>query len=174
MKNSDKAKKLKEKLDEISSEKKMDLSLDQDLSLAIMNLISIEEHFIFTGSKTKKDKYYDLANEVREIRKELLKEIVVDYEGEVWCISKHLLSSSMRLMEVGTKQLDKGNRKKANKMFNNSYSLYSLFWAVNKKVTIDSNKSSDGELFSKNLKEESSFLLKLKEKVSSLVDCCRE
>ena len=187
MNNSEKAKKLKEKVDQISDEKKMDLSSDQDLSLALMNLISIEEHFTFTGSKTRKDKYYDLANEVRGIRKELLKEIVTDYEGEVWCISKHLLSGSMRLMEVGTKQLDQGNKKKAKEMFSHSYSLYSLFWAVNddsfnlkeldQKVKKSHKKDSEKERDEKeNLKSgsEDTFLFKLKEKVSALVDCCRE
>ena len=182
MKNSQKAKKIKEKLDQIDDVKKMDLSSDQDLSLALMNLISIEEHFIFTGSKTKKSKYYDLANKVRSIRKDLLKEIVTDYEGEVWCISKHLLSGSMRLMEVGTKQLDQGNKKKANEMFDHSYSLYSLFWAINDdsfnlkgldhKVEKDLKKEDEKEYLKDDT--ENTFLFKLKEKVSSLVDCCRE
>ena len=182
MKNSEKAKKVKEKLDQISDNKKMDLSSDQDLSLALMNLISIEEHFIFTGSKTRKSKYYDLANEVRSIRKELLKEIVTDYEGEIWCISKHLLSGSMRLMEVGTKQLDQGNKKKANAMFDHSYSLYSLFWAVNddsfnlkeldRKAKKDEKRNDEKEHLKDNT--EDTFLFKLKEKVSALVDCCRE
>lgn len=31
-----------------------DLSSDQDLSIAIMNLISIEEHLVFSGAKTGK------------------------------------------------------------------------------------------------------------------------
>ena len=31
----------------------VDLSAAEDLSLAVMNLISLEEHFFFTGAKTK-------------------------------------------------------------------------------------------------------------------------
>ncbi len=180
MNNSQKAQKLKEKIESISEKEKMDLSSDQDLSLALMNLISIEEHFVFTGSKTGKSNYYDLANEVRSIRKELLKEIVTDYEGEVWCISKHLLAGSMRLMEVGMKELDRKNKKKADEMFSHSYSLYSLFWAVNKDSFSldgeegDSEKIKKKELKNTSKKEKSTFLFKLKEKVSSLVDCCRE
>ena len=34
---------------------KLDLSSDQDLSIAIMNLVSIEEHFFFTANKTEKN-----------------------------------------------------------------------------------------------------------------------
>jgi len=53
----------------------MDLSSDQDLTLAIMNLVGIEEHFFFTAEKTGKKEYYDLLYEVREMRKELLKKL---------------------------------------------------------------------------------------------------
>ena len=81
-----------QRVDQMKKEEKMDLSSDQDLSIAIMNLVSIEEHFFFTGAKTGKNSYYDLINEVREMRKELLKKIIKEYEGEIWCISKHLLA----------------------------------------------------------------------------------
>jgi hypothetical protein len=63
----------------------------------------LKNTFFFTANKTGKDHYYDILLEIREMRKELLKKIVVSFEGEVWCISKHLLASSMRLMEVGTR-----------------------------------------------------------------------
>lgn len=119
------------KVDDMKKQDKMDLSSDQDLSIAIMNLISIEEHFFFTGAKLGKPEYYDLIKDVREMRKVLLKKIVKDPEGEVWCISKHLLSASERLMEVGTKQLGMGNQEAASDMFDKSYSLYSLFWGIN-------------------------------------------
>ena len=109
----------------------LDLSSDEDLSIAIMNLVSIEEHFYFTGVKTGKSEYYDLLNEAREMRKELLKKIVKDYEGEIWCLSKHLLAASMRLIEVGTKYLHKGQRPEAEDMFTKAFKLYSLFWGLN-------------------------------------------
>ncbi|MFZ3131891.1 MAG: hypothetical protein WA125_12510, partial [Desulfosporosinus sp.] len=92
-----------------------------------MNLIAIEEHLFFTLQKTKNKNYLDLLNEVRLMRTGLMKGIVKDPEGEVWCISKHLLSSSMRVMEVGTKELKKGNKKEAMDLFEKSYKLYSLF-----------------------------------------------
>lgn len=109
---------------------KMDLSSDQDLSIAVMNLISIEEHLFFTAEKTDKHTYYDILKEVREMRKHLLKKLIIESEGEIWCISKHLLSSSMRLMEVGTKQLGQGYTEEAQDMFQKSYDLYSLFWGI--------------------------------------------
>lgn len=112
----------------------LDLSSDQDLSIALMNLISLEEHFFFSGAKTRKTGFYDMINTVREMRKELMERIVQKSSaenGEVWCISKHLLAASMRLMEVGTKALGAGNTKDAYAMFDKAYDLYSLFWGIN-------------------------------------------
>lgn len=112
----------------------LDLSSDQDLSIALMNLISLEEHFFFSGAKTRKTGFYDMINTVREMRKELMERIVQKSSaenGEVWCISKHLLAASMRLMEVGTKALGAGNTADAYAMFDKAYDLYSLFWGIN-------------------------------------------
>ena len=54
----------------------LDLSSNQDLSIAIMNLISMEEHFFFTYGKTKDSKYLDLLEQVRDMRKSALKRII--------------------------------------------------------------------------------------------------
>lgn len=81
------------KLDEIlakaksmKKEQKLDLSSDEDLSIAVMNLVSIEEHFFFTGAKTGNKKYFEMILEVREMRKELLKKLLKNTEGEMWCL----------------------------------------------------------------------------------------
>lgn len=131
-----------EKVKKVVADNQLDLSSDEDLSIGIMNLISIEEHLFFTASKTKNDKYYHLLKEIREMRKELLKEIIITYEGEVWCTSKHLLSSSMRLMEVGTKSLGKGDIDKAKTFFEKSYRLYKMFWEINLKLTNEIGRES--------------------------------
>src|SRR4030043_1324433 len=124
-------KELLERVEAVTKQKGLDLSSGEDLSIGIMNLISIEEHLFYTSQKTKDKKYIDLLDEVRKMRTELLKEIIKDYKGEVWCISKHLLAASMRVMEVGTKELKKGNKDKAWDLFDKSYKLYSLFWGLN-------------------------------------------
>jgi hypothetical protein len=132
-----KAKDVKEYVERIDSSKKLnpkDLSSDQDLTIAIMNLISIEEHLVFSGAKTGKTSFYDLIENVRELRKNLMQRVIPEYEGEVWCISKHLLASAMRLMEVGTKQQSLGNKDLAYSLFNQSYDLYCLFWGLNMKM----------------------------------------
>ena len=121
---------LLEKFDQLK-DNKLDLSSDEDLSIAIMNLISLEEHFFFTGQKTGNSDYYKMLEQIREMRKQLLGKIIKEYEGEVWCISKHLLSASMRLMEVGTKHLTRQEYDQAEEMFDKSYDLYTLFWGLN-------------------------------------------
>ena len=152
-----------------------DLSSEEDLSVAIMNLISIEEHFFFSAKKTGDNKYFDLLKEVREMRKELMKKMIKDYEGEVWCISKHLLASSMRLMEVGTKLLGRGQNKEANEMFEKSYNLYSLFWGLNLNViSTDGIKKIDENKLDKSDKEENTVFKKLGLLVKKAIDCCRE
>ena len=129
-----KNKNLKEFVEKIDNMKKVnpkDLSSDQDLSIAIMNLISIEEHLVFSGAKTGKTSFYDLIQEIREMRKTLMQKMIKAYEGEVWCISKHLLGASYRLMEVGTKQQSMGNTEEAYDLFDKAYELYCLFWGLN-------------------------------------------
>ena len=176
------------KVKEMEKGEKLDLSSDEDLSIAVMNLISIEEHLFFTANKTGKSEYYDLLNQIREMRKELLKKIIKDYEGEVWCISKHLLSSSMRLMEVGTKMLNKGDKAGAEDLFKKSYNLYSLFWGLNlglvktdelQKAEKDNDtevKFVSEEKGDKESKDQGKLGLfeKLGKFVQKAVDCCRE
>ncbi len=197
-----KAENVKEFVERIDASKKLnpkDLSSDQDLSIAIMNLISIEEHLVFSGAKTGKTSYYDLIKEIRETRKNLLQKIIPSYEGEVWCMSKHLLATSMRLMEVGTKQQSLGRDEEAYKMFNSAYDMYCLFWGLNmgmmetkdlkwiepdveelKKITVKANEALQNSPVAevkqpeKTVAEEGGALAKMKNLVRKAVNCCIE
>lgn len=182
------AKKVEELLAKIKASEvknKFDLSSGEDLSLAVMNLISIEEHLFFTAAKLGKMSYLPVLNEVRQMRKELMKEMIKDYEGEVWCLSKHLLAATMRLSEVGTKSLGKGKKEEAWDFFQKAYQLYSLFWGLN--LGAVKSKTLKGELkdfgFEKKeflaeeevvAKKGNRFFAKLGELVKKAVDCCIE
>jgi len=171
----EKIKQFVKKIGKLKKEHKLDLSSDEDLSIAVMNLVSLEEHFFFTGAKTGKEKYYDLLSKVREIRKELLKKIVKDTEGEVWCISKHLLAASMRLIEVGTKELTKNNKKEAENLFSKAYDLYSLFWGINLQVIdIGQVKKIDDNQINKDDENKDDLTKRLNKLVQDLIDCCEE
>lgn len=155
---------------------KLDLSSDEDLSLAVMNLIALEEHFFFTGAKTNKSKYYDCLNQVRTLRQELLKKLVGKGEGETWCISKHLLSASMRLIEVGTKYQAKGKKKEAEDFFKKAWSLYSLFWGIKLglvKIREIGGVRGIGDKEKLQIDDKKVNLQgKLDEIIKELVDCC--
>ena len=125
--------------------------------------------------------------------------IIKSYKGEVWCISKHLLATCMRLMEVGTKALSAGKKDEAYMFFDKAYTMYTLFWGLNlnaldedeaKKIikninpktleNIDKTKQENNQEKTQNKEEniktdnkDSSFS-KLKNFVSKAVNCCRE
>ncbi|MBR9680393.1 MAG: hypothetical protein GOU98_01050 [Candidatus Altiarchaeota archaeon] len=151
----------KELVKKVGSLDGIDLSRGEDLSIAIMNLISLEEHMYFSAMKTGKEEYLELLNEMRSMRKKLLKEIVKKPEGEVWCISKHLLATSMRLIEVGTKYQGEGKKKEAQDKFNDAFYLYSLFWKLNIEG-VNKGKIKKGKWD------------KVTNIVKKLVDCCKE
>ncbi|MDD4784987.1 MAG: hypothetical protein PHH12_00810 [Candidatus Shapirobacteria bacterium] len=149
----------------------LDLSSGEDLSVAIMNLIGIEEHMFFTSQKLGDTKYIDILDTAREMRKELMKKIVKEGQGEIWCTSKHLLSASMRLMEVGTKSLTKGDKKEANSYFKKSFDLYNLFWGLNLGL-VDSNPKK--AKFEEKPLQEKSILGTINQTIGKILDCCRE
>lgn len=166
-----------QKVKNLEKGEKLDLSSDEDLSIAVMNLISIEEHLFFSAGKTGKNKYFELLEKIREMRKELLKQLIKDYEGEVWCISKHLLAASMRLMEVGTKAQTKGEKEKAYELFKKSYDLYNLFWGLNLKIikpeTIGSEVLENPK--DKPIKYNKQTLFgKINAVIGKILNCCKE
>lgn len=190
-----------EKVDNNKKVNPLDLSSDQDLTIAIMNLISIEEHLFFSGAKTQDKSFYDLIEGIREYRKELLAKIIKSYKGEVWCISKHLLASCMRLSEVATKALHAEKKDEAYELFDKAYNLYCLFWGLNlesidetetkklidiiDKKTIENIDKDEEE--NKNLAKDSDdpnkvvpektkkgFMKSVKDFVTKAVDCCKE
>ncbi|HEU5114815.1 MAG TPA: hypothetical protein VFT82_03545 [Candidatus Paceibacterota bacterium] len=142
-----------------------DLSTEEDLAIAIMNLVSLEEHFFFTGAKTGKADYYDLMGEVREMRKSLLGRMIERTEGETWCISKHLLASTMRLMEVGGKLRASGKTKEAEETFGFAYKTFNLFFALRLKIM------SAPEVIDVAGAEKP---MSLDDIMKGLIDCCKE
>ena len=154
---------LLEKIDSLKARAGADLSTAEDLSIAVMNLISLEEHFFFTGVKTRKDEYFDTVQEVREVRKKLLARLMPNHEGETWCISKHLLAATMRLIEVGNKLQSEGQKEKAKDMFEHAYKIYSIFWALKLKLI-------SGEKIKAAARSSSQF----EELMSKLANCCDE
>lgn len=158
--------------------KGVDLSLEEDLSIGLMNLVSLEEHFFFSAMKTNDDKYLELLNKTRELRKKFLAKFVVQPDGEEWCISKHLLAASMRLYEVGTKELANANKQSAKQYFDSAFQLYSLFFAINLKLLKGNSETAENDLVKVkkvNDREQSkSIFASATEFFKKAVDCCKE
>lgn len=155
-------KRLIEKVNKVRESGSYDLSMEEDLSIAVMNLVSLEEHFFFTGEKTHKPEYFDLLVEVREMRKKLLARLIDKHEGETWCVSKHLLAATMRLIEVGTKLQADGQKDGAKKTFDQAYKLYALFWGLRLKLIDVPAAKHDGKPMT------------YEDIMGKLVDCCKE
>ncbi len=157
---------LEEFLKKIASVKEkagVDLSTTEDLSIAVMNLVSLEEHFFFTGVKINKGEYFDTAQEIRELRKQFLAQLMPENEGETWCIAKHLLAATMRFIEVGNKLQSEGEKEQAKQTFEGAYKAYSIFWALKLKLV------TGGEI-----KEGAKGSPQFEDLVNKLAACCDE
>lgn len=162
---------LLKKINKLKEQKGADLSMEEDLSIAVMNLISLEEHFFFTAQKTKKNDYLKLLSQTREIRKTMLAKMIPQNEGETWCISKHLLATTMRLIEVGTKYQNMGEGKLAQESFDAAYKVYNMFWGIRLKlIDLSKVKAKNPGLIESNADKP----WDMDDIMSKLIDCCRE
>ena len=164
MKNLDYNEVLK-KIEEMKKGRNFDLSTEEDLAIAVMNLISLEEHMFFTGAKTDKPEYFDMLNEIRSMRTKLLGKMIDKTEGETWCISKHLLATCMRLFEVGTKLQADGKKADAQEMFEQAHKMFTMFFALRLKIVEVCDVKDMAN-------EEKPWTMK--DIVNKLVDCCKE
>ena len=60
------------KINEVKEKNELDISVMEDLSIGLMNLISLEEHCFFSFAKTKDDKFLKMLDVARELRKKLM------------------------------------------------------------------------------------------------------
>ena len=106
-----------EKLDSRKKANPLDLSADQDLTIALMNLAAIEDGFSAPS---------DLINFVRDVRMDLMARIVHG-DDKIWDTSWRLLVLAAQLMDQG----NKASGAAVYQYFNRSYELYSMFLGIN-------------------------------------------
>ena len=102
--------KLVKNADDAKKVNPLDLSSDQDLTVALMNLLAIEDEFEY----------------VRDVRQELMSRIVAR-NTNIWKESEKLLGAAMHLIDDGNKVTGDA----AYKLYNRAYELYSMFWGIN-------------------------------------------
>ena len=114
----------------VKEQNKADITSKEDFSIGVMHLISLEEHLLFSFMKTKNQQYLEIYKEIRKMRIAMMKKLITNFNAEVWCCSKHLLSSSMRFMETGAKYLMENKNNEAMKFYETAFDLYGLFWLL--------------------------------------------
>ncbi len=115
-------KSISKRIEQIDDQKKvnpLDLSSDQDLTVALMNLIAVED-MVNAGA---------LGDMVRDVREKLMRPIVRDMDNAE--MLRDLLGGAMRMMQDGCDLLANGKQSAAYDAFNRSYELYSVFWGLN-------------------------------------------
>ena len=115
-------KSISKRVEQIDDQKKvnpLDLSSDQDLTVALMNLIAVED-MVNAGA---------LGDMVRDVREKLMRPIVRDMDNAE--MLRDLLGGAMRMMDDGCDLLANGKQSAAYDAFNRSYELYSVFWGLN-------------------------------------------
>ena len=150
-------------IEEIKNKNSLDISAWEDLSIGLMNLVSLEEHCFFSYAKTGDEKFLDLLNIVRELRKKLLALIVKSDDSEKWCMSKHFLASSMRLYEVANRLFNEKKKDEAKEMYKDAAELYGLFWKLN------SDSKSNSKIVVDKKNEKSIF-----GSIKKFLECCKE
>lgn len=162
-----------------------DLSAGEDLSFALMNLISIEEHLACSFARTGDRFFVDALPDIRNLRRDLMKQVVREGYGEGWCISKHLLATSMRLLEVANKRQAEGQDEMSRRLIEESFTLWSMFWAFTGTdgvaVPLPPRSRDDRRPFPQVFSEDKGDLPGagnarggLSRLVKAFIDCCRD
>ena len=159
---------LRKKIEQFRANANVDLSTEEDLSIAVMNLISLEEHFFFSAEKSGNRHYFELLDRVRQLRTELMQQMINRHEGETWCACKHLLAATMRLTEVGTKRLRAGDQTGAHQVFDQAYALYNMFWVLRLQLASAADVTASVTDAAKHSSWTQDDIVK------KLVDCCYE
>ena len=84
-----------------------DINSLEDRLWACANIISLEEHNYSSWLRTKDEKWLADMNECREIRQQLMSEILGEVirhgDAEIWCMFKHNAGAAFRLWESGNR-----------------------------------------------------------------------
>jgi len=103
----------------------------------------------------------------------MMEKLIGKPEGELWCFTKHTLSATMRLIEVGTKLQSQNKKDEAKEVFDLAYDLFNIFWGIKLNIInlqdIEKELSFDGKSF-----EETKKGFSLKNLIEKLIDCCKE
>ena len=111
-----------EKLDAVKKVNPKDLSSDQDLTIALMNMIAVEK---YSG-------YPKLVQMVRDIRMDLMRPMLesVQYDGDIWPMSEKLLGILAAQMDYGNHALESEKTQEAYSAYDSAYQAWVIFMGI--------------------------------------------
>lgn len=116
-----------------------DIGKKQDQAFAIMHLVSMEGHSLYSAMKALDNDdegmykfFMELHKRYRKIRGRHLKDIIDDTSKyESWCLVKHIFGSTMRLLETAYKC----EGEKRQRYIKDALFVFNSFWIMMEKVT---------------------------------------
>jgi hypothetical protein len=106
-----------------------DSGMAEDLIFGLKNLEGLVDHANTFYGITKEKKFQELADIGRKVRTRWMELIVKDQKN--WCCTKHLLASSMSLLEVANRFNSMGDKEMCAKALDDSLILTSLVLLIN-------------------------------------------
>ncbi len=115
-------KKLVERSDNAKKVNPLDLSSDQDLTIALMNLVAIED-LSPTGQ---------IAHMVRDVREKLMSPMLTQIKSDKNAqeSARQLLAQATKNMSDGNRAMESGEKNMAYRMYDAAYEAYVLYLAT--------------------------------------------
>jgi len=103
---------------------KLDIGKTSDLCDSVSHLLALEDHLTSSAGKTGDPKFVAALDGARKMRREMMAKLVPENaQGELWCIVKHVLASSIHAREVGDKLVAEGRAEEAQQFYAQSEEL---------------------------------------------------
>lgn len=106
---------------------KKDVGFIDDAIFYLQNMIAAETHALESYVSTKDEKWIDIAKKLRRNRSKRMYRLIPENQGELYCLSKHLLACSMALKELGNRYTEDDEEELAKECFKESTLYESLF-----------------------------------------------
>lgn len=103
---------------------KLDVSGGEDLCNLISNCLGAEQHLSASAALPGGEKFIGPLQRMREMRRKAMAKLLpADAEGQIWCVTKHLLAASMHSKEVGDKLSAEGKPEEAKAFYEQAEEL---------------------------------------------------
>ena len=111
-----------------------DIGFIDDAIFYIQNAVASQHHAVNTYNQTKKKEYLDVAKYARRRRSKIM-ERITKAEGEVYCLTKHLLAMAQAARELGDRMNEEGDDTFSKELYEDAGILESVVKLINSEKT---------------------------------------